>query len=597
MSNNRTQHVSLIGFVCSAMLLPSDLGAQSTTPIVFSANNSADYSPTIAQGSLFVVFGDSLGPATLVQTSAFPLPNMLSGTSVTVTSGSMTLNCPMIYTSAGQVAAILPSNTPIGPANVTVAYNGETSPYGFSTTQVTVVESSVGIFTISESGLGGGIFTALDYTLKTFSNSAKPSEIVTAWATGLGPISGPDNLVPSTFPNFQGVEVFVGTLAANVIYAGRSGCCVGLDQISFEVPAGVAGCYVPVAVRSGGTIGNFVSIAVSSNGGSCSDTAPTIPISIMNQASAGKPVKAAALAAGPVSVLRGLGFNEKLYLAETLSKLLRGKVSQEDVAKLVRAEQTHNQRALIRVMMKYAAARKALNPAAKAAVRAALNSNQEGAVAVFGQFSTPGALAAAVGGLFPSQGTCTTLPSVPVGRSGNGLDAGSSLALSGPAGSWTLAPTRTGQYQALFGSAPTGPNLPPGTYAVTGAGGRDLSAFSATLKVGGNILWTNKAAITTIDRSQSLTVTWSGGTNPGHVLLGGYVYSNTAGLAGFVCTEYTAKGSFTIPSFILSVLPPAATGGVMFISPHPLSRQVTIPGVDFAYFIDGSNDSKSVIYQ
>jgi len=124
-----------------------------------------------------------------------------------------------------------------------------------------------------------------------------------------------------------------------------------------------------------------------------------------------------------------------------------------------------------------------------------------------------------------------------------------------------------------------------------------LGAFSATLNVAGNILWTNKAAITTIDRNQSLTVTWSGGTNPGYVLLGGYVYSNTASLAGFVCTENTGKGSFTIPSFILSLLPPAEAGGVMFISPHPLSRQVTIPGVDLAYFIDGSNDSKSVIYQ
>ena len=111
---------------------------------------------------------------------------------------------------------------------------------------------------------------------------------------------------------------------------------MALDQISFEVPAGVAGCYVPVAVRSGGTISNFVSIAVSSAGGPCSDTAPTVPVRIMNQASAGQPVKAAALAAGPVAVLRGLGFNEKLYLAETLSKLLRVKVSEADVAKLLR---------------------------------------------------------------------------------------------------------------------------------------------------------------------------------------------------------------------------------------------------------------------
>ena len=47
----------------------------------------------------------------------------------------------------------------------------------------------------------------------------------------------------------------------------------------------------------------------------------------MNRASAGQSVKVAALAAGPVAVLRGLGFNERLYLADKLSNLLRVKVS------------------------------------------------------------------------------------------------------------------------------------------------------------------------------------------------------------------------------------------------------------------------------
>jgi hypothetical protein len=73
--------------------------------------------------------------------------------------------------------------------------------------------------------------------------------------------------------------------------------------------------------------------------------------------------------------------------------------------------------------------------------------------------------------------------------------------------------------------------------------------------------------------------------------------SNTVGLAGFICAEDTTKGSFTIPSFILSLMPPSPTGGTIFISPHPLSRQVTIPGVDLAYFMDGSSDSKSIVYQ
>jgi uncharacterized protein (TIGR03437 family) len=561
---------------------------------ISAATNSASYGVTIAQGSMFVVFGENLGPAQLVQAGSYPLPPQIGGTSINVTSGSTTLACPMVYSSAGVAAAILPSTVPAGSAMLALTYNGQTTPFPLT---ISVAASAVGIYTLGSSGLGPGIFTALDGSVKRFAVTAQAGETVTAWATGLGPISGPDNVVPSTFPNFPGVDVFVGTQAANVIYAGRSGCCAGIDQISFQIPAGVTGCYVPVAIRSGGTLSNVVSIAVSSGGGPCSDSAPTVPVSIMNQASAGQPVKVAALAAGPVSVLRGLGFDEQPYIAQKLSKLLRVNVSPQDVQKLLAAEQTHNQRALSRAMSKYAAAWKALSPAAKVAVQAVLSANQEGAVADFGEFNTPATLAGALGALFPSQGTCATLQSIPFGSGARGLDAGASLALSGPAGSFTLVPSRAGQYQAIFGSVPAGPNLPVGAYAANGTGGHDLPAFSATLNVGGNILWTNQAAVTTVDRTQPLTVTWSGGTIPGFALIGGYVNSNTIGLVGFVCTEDTSKGSFTIPSFILSNLPAAARGGGLFISPHPLSHQITIPGVDLAYFMDGSKDSKSVVFK
>ena len=473
---------------CACVSLPAM--AQVNPPIIFGAENSASYSVNIAQGSLFVVYGANIGPAQLVQTSSYPVPTQIGGTSISVTSGSTTVPCPMVYAVSGAAAAVMPSNVPAGYATLSLTYNGLSTPFPVT---VKIVPSAVGIYTLGSSGLGTGVFTGLDGSVKTFAATAKNGDIVTAWATGLGPVSGPDNVVPSTFPSFSGVDVFVGTQAANVIYAGRSGCCVGLDQISFEVPAGVAGCYVPVAVSSGGTISNFVSIAVSSGGGACSDTTPTVPVSVMNQASDERTVKAAALAAGPVSVLRGLGFDEKPYLAKALSKLLRVPVTQDDVAKLLAAQQTHNQHALMRAMIKYAAAWKALTPAGKLAVRALLNSNQQGAIAVFGQFNTPATLAAALGGLFPSQGTCAPFPSLSNGWTGGGLDAGSSLGLSGPAGSWTLAPTRTGEYQVLFGSSPSGPNLPVGTYAVASAGGKDLSAFSASLNVGGNISWTNKA--------------------------------------------------------------------------------------------------------
>jgi uncharacterized protein (TIGR03437 family) len=565
-------------------------------PFAYSAENSASYGSSVAPGSIFVVYGSNLATGPVVQANTYPLPLALNGASITVTSGPTIVSCPMVYAGSDTVAAVLPSSVPPGKAMMTVSYNGRATPYP---TPFDVAPTAPGLYTLGSSGEGPGVFTASDGSAKSFEATAKTGETVTLWATGLGPAAGPDNALPPTFPNFPGIDVFVGTQPATVIYAGRSGCCVGLDQISFVVPDGVQGCYVPVAVRSGSpsqsAFSNFVSLAVSSGGGPCSDTAPTLPVSIMNQATAGQPVTVAALAAGPVSVLQGLGFDVRVYIAQKLSTLLHAKVSVEDVARLLHAQQNHNQRAFRKVMTKYAASWKALSPSAKAAVQAALTPNQEGAVAGLGRYNSPAGVAAAVGVLFPSQGTCTSLPTVPVSKSAVGLDAGASLAFSGQAGSFTMPLTRTGEYQTLFGSAPSGRDLPPGSYTVTGTGGSDVSAFSARLNVGGNVLWTNKAAISTVDRSQPLTVTWTGGTSPGYVLIGGYVDATTGAQLGFVCSEDVNKGSFTIPAFILSTLP--AESGGMFVSPNPLSQQISIPGVDLAYFMDGSNDAKSLGYR
>ena len=63
----------------------------------------------IAQGSIFAIFGKGLGPVgTPIQVTAFPLQNVLAGTSVTIHAGAATLNAVPLYTSDGQVGAVLP---------------------------------------------------------------------------------------------------------------------------------------------------------------------------------------------------------------------------------------------------------------------------------------------------------------------------------------------------------------------------------------------------------------------------------------------------------------------------------------------------------
>jgi uncharacterized protein (TIGR03437 family) len=54
----------------------------------------------------------------------------------------------MDYTSATQVAALLPANTPTGKGTITVTYNDQTSEQA----PITVVANNLGIFTIDSSG-------------------------------------------------------------------------------------------------------------------------------------------------------------------------------------------------------------------------------------------------------------------------------------------------------------------------------------------------------------------------------------------------------------------------------------------------------------
>jgi uncharacterized protein (TIGR03437 family) len=502
----------------------------------------------------------------------------------------------MIYTSNTQVAAILPSNAPAGTAKITVAVNGMTDPAGYSTTQVTVAKSSEGLFTTTSSGLGTGIFTALDGSLKTIANSAKPGDIVTAWGTGIGPIGTADNVLPTSFPNFPNVQVWVGGQSAQVAYAGRSGCCAAVDQISFTVPAVASGCNVPVTVVSGGNSSNAVTIPVSAAGGACGDAGPTLPTSVLTKAAAGQPVKLAIIAAGPEALVRTSP--KPQAVAARLSATFHTKVSEADAARLIRAYRSGNARAIRLAMAKYASRWKALDARTKAALIAKISLAQESISADFGSYGSEAATATVASAQFPPVGECMVLSgSFPygLGSVSAGLDAGSSLMLTGAAGSYTLQQTNKGQYQALFAASAAGPNIPLGTYTISGTGGKDVGAFSATVTIPSHLAISNKSALAAVSQTQPVTVNWTGGVAGHYVLIGGG--STHAPHTYFACAEDGGKGTFTIPAYILSSInPTTAANGILWISPHPLSNPVTIPGLDAAYFADASSDSLNVAF-
>jgi hypothetical protein len=139
-----------------ALGLAGTLAAQ--TPAIDSGGvvNAASYayaglpSAGIAQGSIFAIFGNNLGPTPSAQLSGFPIPTTLGGVTVRVTSGSTSGNAYLFLTSAKQITGMLPSNIAVGTASLTVTANGATSaPQAFQ-----VVASSFGTFALNSGGSG-----------------------------------------------------------------------------------------------------------------------------------------------------------------------------------------------------------------------------------------------------------------------------------------------------------------------------------------------------------------------------------------------------------------------------------------------------------
>lgn len=170
-----------------------------------------------------------------------------------------------------------------------------------------------------------------------------------------------------------------------------------------------------------------------------------------------------------------------------------------------------------------------------------------------------------------------------------GLAVGNIL-LTGPNNlNRALGPTGVkGAFYALLASDA----LPPtgGSFTFTTIGGADVGPFTATVSFTAPLFsWTNSAAVTTIDRSQGVDVTWTGG-NPGSVVYisGGVTYNRT--IISFTCTENAAAGHFKVPAFITSSLP-AGSGSI------GLQNQFMIPvnasGLDVAS-VTGSIATASV---
>ena len=99
-----------------------------------------------------------------------------------------------------------------------------------------------------------------------------------------------------------------------------------------------------------------------------------------------------------------------------------------------------------------------------------------------------------------------------------------------------------------------------------------------------------------IDRSQPLTVNWSGGPPSGYVVFGGTAAADFQQAVAFMCVADVSQETLTVPDFVLNAMPHTSDGSV-FLTAHPLQNLFTAPGIDVGFFADLSSDSKTIGYQ
>lgn len=503
--------------VAFSLIMLSSAAAQTpASPRLGAAVNAASYAAAelphgeLAPGALVVLFGEGLGPDQTAHSQGFPLPQTLAGTTVEVAVGEFTAQAPLIYVGATQAAIVLPSRTPPGAAELTVTVEGvrgEPLP-------IEVAPRRFGIFSLDSSGQGVGVFTYASGDPPLVNGlvaSANPGEVWTLWGTGLGAAAGDDASGPlpgalASAAQLPEVEVLVGGEPVETIYQGRSGCCAGLDQISFTVPVGAAGCAVPVQVFADGVLSNTVTMSIALSGRTCIDQEGIFSTDLLERVDHSSMFRLGSISlgrgvtyrsSGPPTISDSLGAQ---FYAQPLNGILGAPYYRPMFFGACYVQQFRVTRDLI---------------------------------------------------------DRTRDLRVP-------LDAGPAITLTGPNGSVEAPLNDSLQYSltSLNGEV----ELPEGEYSFQGFGGPDVGAFTTAARVYPRVRWTNREAIgRTVDRAQPLEVVWEAEGLEGLIVVTGRSRSvATPDLqvgALFRCLAPADSGSFTIPAEVLSSLPQSIDNG------------------------------------
>jgi uncharacterized protein (TIGR03437 family) len=197
---------------------------------VVNAASSAPAGNPISPGEFVTLYGTGLAKSN--QTAAPPYPALLNGVTVSINGKP----APIYYVSPIQLNVLVPFAT-TGPTATIVVNNGVNS----NTVTVPVAATAPGIYTLDQSGSGGGAILHADYSLV---NAAKPAiggETVLIYLTGLGTVTpsvadGTAGNINTLYTADAEVAVYVGGEQATVLFKGLAPGYPGLYQLNVTLP-------------------------------------------------------------------------------------------------------------------------------------------------------------------------------------------------------------------------------------------------------------------------------------------------------------------------------------------------------------------------
>ena len=485
-----------------------------------------------APGSIVSIFGTNLADSA-AQATSIPLPTTLKGTSVTIAG----IAAPLFYVGAGQINAQVPYSAPIGTQQVIVK-----TVAGASTPEAVLIHATQpALFSINQNGMGQAAVqnvivngSSVSYVNNSATVAVSPGNLLVAYGTGGGSLGANG---PGTGEACTSQQLFpttysatVGDVATSIQYAGCAPGFVGLDQWNITIPATIPDGCYLPLQVFVNGVPSNVVTAAVSKTGNCSSAATGVP----------------AFPAG-----------------ESYSTLLLGRTVAvaPDLPGTVTTSQFYG----------------FFNQLAAA--------------------STPSA-----GGYPPAGGGCLTeihgSGSPPVGFSSysnaTALDAGTLTITSSSGATTTPAAATTGNYEVSASLTNNGLTITPGAWTVTGSGGNNVGAFTASA-IASPLLTNVNLGVSSGSFSASLPLTtaWTCPDPTAEVVVS--ISSTSAGgstsatlYGGAVCTAACSSGTLTVPSSVLSQLPLSGSGNAsIFLILYPAvanAKKFSAPGLTQGYF-------------